>query len=852
MQQGLALAQRIPDGTLLNQRYKIISELASGRQGRIYLAQDQHFASKVWAVKEVLNHPKFPLLREQFRIEAEIFQQHGGADGIPRMSESFNINDRMYLIIDYIPGRTLEQIVRQRTSAANTLPEQKVIEWGIQLAQLFHALHQAAPKPIIYCDAKPANIIYADDGRLFVVDFGAACLLQPGATTGPSAQLATPGFAAPEQISGNQVTVQTDVYGLGATLFYLLSAKTPPIAQDDPRALRDLCPSVSAGLAAVIDKAIALAPQNRYSSCLQLAEALRRCTGIVCPNCQTVNQLNQTSCTKCKWRLTAIKAIVPPQPTGGASIPRVLPPRQINVNQQQQDSLLKALEQAEFVPYTQVYLRSQAELIAAVDGFEKLISLDELDIEHYSYQLETALKVLREFRGNAILADEVGLGKTIEAGIILKELRMRGLANRVLIITPPSLVEQWHQEMQNKIKEPFEMYDRDNGFSPKLLIVSSYVLRRAEYQATWQAANALKRKYMLLLSATPIRRHLRELYQLVTLLKPGQFRTQQEFEQLYVDPYDNTLAKNKERLRGVLNEVMIRNNRRNINIKWPDKRFKNEICPTFPEEAKMYQQVSDMIRHSSIANPQYRFRQLVQELNSSPQAAYARGQRLLNMANVPIVPLEKNTRALKLLEIIRNVRDRVLVFTYSSVTQNFLAGAIRRLGRPLVLYTGDKHQKARAVRDFTQTPKGILLANETASEGRNLQICNVVINYDIPWNPIQLEQRLGRIYRIGQQRDVTIYNLTSAGTLGHYLLEMFTNQIKMFDLVVGELDMVLDQLEEETDFESRIWEIWHGASSDIELHKKIQILGQRLDQARQEFMEDKRLSKSIDEIFGVA
>jgi superfamily II DNA or RNA helicase len=785
----------------------------------------------------------------------------------------------MYLVIDYIIGRTLEQIIRQRTSATNTLPEQKVIEWGLQLAQLFHTLHQGAPKPIIYCDAKPANIIYSDDGRLFLVDFGAACLLQPGVTTGTSAQLATPGFAAPEQISGNRVTVQTDVYGLGATLFYLLSGKTPPIAPDSPRALRDLCPSVSAGLAAVIDKAIALAPQYRYSSCLQFAEDLKCCTGIVCPNCQTINPLNQTLCAKCKWRLTAIKPIAPLKPTGGASIPRVLPPRQINVGQQQQDSLLRALEQAEFVPYAQVYLRTQAEQIAAVDGFEKLISLDELDIEHYSYQLETALKVLREFRGSAILADEVGLGKTIEAGIILKELRMRGLANRVLIITPPSLVEQWYQEMQNKVKEPFEMYDRDNGFSPKLLIVSSHVFRREEHQATlqpidydvviideaqyickrdgspsatWQAANALKRKYMLLLSATPIRRHLRELYHLVTLLKPGQFQSQQDFEQLYVDPYDNTRAKNKERLRGVLSEVMIRNNRRNINIKWPDKRYKNEICSMYSEEAKMYQQVSDMIRRSSVANPQYQFRQLVQELNSSPQAVYAKGQRLLNLANVPIVSLEKNSRALKLLEIIRNIQDRLLVFTYSSVTQNFIARAIAQLGRPLLLYTGDKHQKARAVRDFTQTPLSILLANETASEGRNLQICNVVINYDIPWNPIQLEQRLGRIYRIGQQRDVTIYNLASAGTLGHYLLDMFTNQIKMFDLVVGELDMVLDQLEEDTDFESRIWQIWYGSSSDTELRAKMQNLGQRLDQARQEFMEDKRLSKSIDEIFGVA
>ncbi|NJN84853.1 MAG: DEAD/DEAH box helicase, partial [Caldilineaceae bacterium] len=104
-------------------------------------------------------------------------------------------------------------------------------------------------------------------------------------------------------------------------------------------------------------------------------------------------------------------------------------------------------------------LRTQAEALNLSKGFDQLLCLDELSVEHYGHQIETAMRALRDMRGRALLADEVGLGKTIEAGIIMKELLQRGLVQTVLVLTPASLTEQWREELASKFYEEFEVMD---------------------------------------------------------------------------------------------------------------------------------------------------------------------------------------------------------------------------------------------------------------------------------------------------------------------------------------------------------------------------------------------------------
>ena len=99
----------------------------------------------------------------------------------------------------------------------------------------------------------------------------------------------------------------------------------------------------------------------------------------------------------------------------------------------------------------------------------------------------------------------------------------------------------------------------------------------------------------------------------------------------------------------------------------------------------------------------------------------------------------------------------------------------------------------------------MLVSTEAAGEGRNLQFCHVMVNMDLPWNPMQIEQRIGRLHRIGQQHDVVVTNIVGVGTIEERMLEVLESKINLFELVVGELDMILGRVEEDFDFESGIF-----------------------------------------------
>lgn len=110
----------------------------------------------------------------------------------------------------------------------------------------------------------------------------------------------------------------------------------------------------------------------------------------------------------------------------------------------------------------------------------------------------------------------------------------------------------------------------------------------------------------------------------------------------------------------------------------------------------------------------------------------------------------------------------------------------------------------------------MLLSTESAGEGRNLQFCHVMINLDLPWTPMQIEQRLGRLHRVGQQRDVLLANLVSRGTIEQHVLQVLESKINLFELVVGELDMILGRVSDDFDFEASIFDAYVAAGDDAE------------------------------------
>ncbi|MBC5803947.1 MAG: SWF/SNF helicase family protein [Candidatus Eremiobacteraeota bacterium] len=139
----------------------------------------------------------------------------------------------------------------------------------------------------------------------------------------------------------------------------------------------------------------------------------------------------------------------------------------------------------------------------------------------------------------------------------------------------------------------------------------------------------------------------------------------------------------------------------------------------------------------------------------------------------------------------------------------------------------------------------LLLTTEAAGEGRNLQFCHVMINFDLPWNPMQIEQRLGRIHRIGQDHDVVLTNLVGTGTLEERILRVLESKINLFELVVGELDMILGRIDDDFDFEAFVFASHVASRDDAEFDERVATLGDDLARARQEYVESRGMTDRL-------
>ncbi len=257
------------------------------------------------------------------------------------------------------------------------------------------------------------------------------------------------------------------------------------------------------------------------------------------------------------------------------------------------------------------HLRQQAERLALRPGFEELIALDANRIEELPHQTDTAIRVLQNMSGRALLADEVGLGKTIEAGLILKELLARRLVRRVVILCPAALVDQWVEEMREKFFVDFSSVTDPSDWTRHDFVIASHSRARHSSHRThllsrpwdmvivdeahkaknhrtslYRTLQELQRDFILLLTATPLQNELREFYNLVTLLRPGQFGTWREFQRRYVGA-DRRLPRDPTGIRDVASQVMVRNKRSNVNLNLPERRPHRPVftlTPAEPEE----------------------------------------------------------------------------------------------------------------------------------------------------------------------------------------------------------------------------------------------------------------------------
>jgi superfamily II DNA or RNA helicase len=649
-------------------------------------------------------------------------------------------------------------------------------------------------------------------------------------------------------------------------------------------------------------------------------------------------------------------------------------------------------------------LRLQAERLQTTTGFDRLICLDDISVDHYPHQLEAALHALRDMRGRALLADEVGLGKTIEAGIIMKELIERGLVNSVLIVTPASLTHQWAEEMAAKFHEQFIVLEQPEELPPPvegqpgrwlisldrakagrwaesllarsydLLIVDEAHKLKNHQTRGYKFINQLRKQYVLMLTATPVHNNLLELYNLITILRPGHLGTRAAFRDSFLQPqprrsflrtiYSTTspptylrmsqterqkyreagqggwfnrhiddftrldklrldrggqqavvqvrqllddgyelhdfeairphfwaddqfvcrLRLNRDEdnrprartrpltptnpiaLRQLLQEVMIRNRRSHVGIELPPRRAAIYAFHLPPEERELYDKTTMYIRHLLRELPAGQSRgalrmsliTLQKQLCSTPQAAIPALRRLVGQHPTDPLPAEALVLALGIQEcqkiaatrqLLAEFPGKFLIFADFLPSVEALHAALTADGIEAVTFHGGMSalERAGAVRRFRHSAR-VMISTQSGSEGHNLQFCHQLINFDLPWNPMRLEQRVGRLHRLGQTEPVSIFNLSAADTIEAYILNVLAHKIRMFELVIGELDLILGQLDDRRGFEQRLESAWADSQSEADLLRMMADLENILVDARQTYQTIRAKSDDLSDL----
>lgn len=559
-------------------------------------------------------------------------------------------------------------------------------------------------------------------------------------------------------------------------------------------------------------------------------------------------------------------------------------------------------------------------------------ALSNSRIEPQGHQISVALRALEKPQARLIIADEVGLGKTIEAGLILKELRARGVLRRVLIITPASLIVQWQTELRSKFNEVFSSHDgfmlrelreRHPNQNPWNLRDEANVICSLQFargngerdeiaQAEWdlvivdeahharrhadsgpnlgyQLLEALRDRVggLLLLTATPMQLHDYELYSMIELVEPGLFddynhfvearaeiaEINQHFAWLRLGPGSTTeqlsldealarwdapqeiidtgvsTAEGREAVcrwlerRHLLSQALVRNRKAEVGGFMKREARRLPVDPT-DEELELERDVQDYLRRQYRRSPALglvlvTFQKLL--ASSTRALASAIDTRIAKLLQHEEAQLERLTddaelaeeveelawaRALDidaevaelraLAERARAIQDtkldvlereldalftaqenqKVLIFTQYLGTLEMIRERLASKFSVATFHGGLTRQEKEDAHRHFKTHAQVMISSEAGGEGRNFQFCHILFNYDLPWNPMRIEQRIGRLDRVGQKRNVLIYNFGVRETLDERILDVLEHRIRVFSESVGALEPILGEIEE--------------------------------------------------------
>lgn len=808
--------------------WHLLRQAGQGGMGRVWEARAIHPPETHVAVKTVSAPSETN--RAALDRELRLLRTLQRADYFPVIHDAFTASGHLHLVMDWVPGRTLDSWVLD--PGASRVDVDRFFHWMEQVADRLAFLHAWPGRPILFRDLKPSNVMYDEEtSRLRLVDFGIGHLVSPdGAEV---VRAGTEGFMAPEVRSGT-IDVRTDIFSFGRLGLFLLfgrydfatvSAHSRPLDMEARR--------LNPALVQACFQLCHPSPRERPSTVLAALRHLRTASSKQntvsapadgCPTCGRPRLESRSFCPGCGDARRVVG--------GGEDPPGVLfehttpPPRPAGA-----------------LPARVARAYEEFLAIRAAADLNSLRCLASIDVEPYDYQRKAALQVIGHMGGRAMIADDVGLGKTIEAGLVMKEYLHRGLARRTLLVAPPGLLlAQLCDELRRKFKIDVREY-RSNGDSlderfyvgPRGLDSADHVavsLRTLSREPTtttfaslpwdvvvvdechhiksprskgYRAVRRLVARYTLFMSATPFSGKPEELWAVYSALRPGALGGQARFVSAMERGGGD---EHKQTIRG----MTIRRRRAEIMVRFPGREARRLTVTMTQIERQRYLAVVEAAKDTGRGS--LAWIQPVLQVSASYEAvraseAFHRFPAALQRELADLTDADHPKVRAFLERFVDRLprREKTLVFTHYQSSQSAIVRLLKARGRNAEgLLAASPQRRQELLGWFREDPDAeFLVCGKGAGEGLNLQFCGLLVNLDLPWNPMQLEQRIGRVQRLGQpRRKVAIVNAVLAGTIEDRVLEIMEKKLQMFQSTLGDTEQILGAMfsEEGESFES--------------------------------------------------